>query len=108
MTLKRKIAFNFSIAYSLIFAVVMVIIYYTSYDFRKEKVLERMHNKLEFTIQLILKMKTLMLKGANFEVDEIEDELFHDETLIFNSNKNLYTALLRMRILHGMEAYWIS
>ncbi|MDQ8750763.1 two-component sensor histidine kinase [Elizabethkingia miricola] len=95
MTLKRKIAFNFSIAYSLIFAVVMAIIYYTSYDFRKEKFLERMHNKLEFTIQLILKNENVDVKGANFEVDEIEDELFHDETLIFNSNKKLIYSTVK-------------
>ena len=95
MTLKRKIAFNFSIAYSLIFAIVMVIIYYTSYDFRKEKFLERMHNKLEFTIQLILKNENVDVKGANFEVDEIEDELFHDETLIFNSNKKLIYSTVK-------------
>ncbi|WP_411898515.1 sensor histidine kinase [Elizabethkingia bruuniana] len=95
MTLKRKIAFNFSIAYSLIFAVVMAIIYYTSYDFRKEKFLERMHNKLEFTIQLILKNENVDVRGANFEVDEIEDELFHDETLIFNSNKKLIYSTVK-------------
>ncbi|WP_407484272.1 ATP-binding protein [Elizabethkingia meningoseptica] len=95
MTLKRKIAFSFSIAYSLIFAVVMAIIYYTSYDFRKEKFLERMKNKLDFTIQLILKNENFDVKNTNFEVDEIEDELFHDETLIFNSNKKLIYSTVK-------------
>ncbi|KAF5270251.1 hypothetical protein FQR65_LT17871 [Abscondita terminalis] len=50
---------------------------------------------MEFTIQLILKNENVDVKGANFEVDEIEDELFHDETLIFNSNKKLIYSTVK-------------
>lgn len=88
MTLKRKIAFNFSIAYSIIFAVVMAIIYYASYDFRKEEFLERLRDKLDFTLHNILKNENFDAEGANLEIEEPEDELFHDEVLIFNSQKN--------------------
>ncbi|AQX13317.1 HAMP domain-containing histidine kinase [Elizabethkingia meningoseptica] len=95
MTLKRKIAFNFSIAYSIIFAVVMAIIYYASYDFRKEEFLERLRDKLDFTLHNILKNENFDAEGANLEIEEPEDELFHDEVLIFNSQKKLIYSTVK-------------
>ncbi|NAW50334.1 HAMP domain-containing protein [Elizabethkingia argentiflava] len=95
MSLKRKIAFNFSIAYSLIFAVVMGIIYYASYDFRKEEFLERLRDKLDFTLQFILKNENFGKEDANFDIEETEDELFHDELLIFNQHKQLLYSTVK-------------
>lgn len=89
MTLKRKIAFNLSIAFSILFAVVMAVIYAMFSSFRKDEFQERFRERLDFTVNFIKNSKDFE-KEAPLYFDENSDNFLLDEDiLIFNQDKNL-------------------
>lgn len=55
MSLKRKIAISLSIAFSLIFGIMMFVIYVSFNDFRKDEFRERFQKRLVFTVNFIEK-----------------------------------------------------
>lgn len=97
MSLKRKIALTLSISFSLLFGIVLIIIYVSFNDFRKEEFRERFVRRLDFTSNFISKAKNFE-KEAPLFFKENSDNILLDETiLIFNSKKELIYSTVKGR-----------
>lgn len=97
MSLKRKIALTLSISFSLLFGIVLIIIYVSFNDFRKEEFRERFVRRLDFTSNFISKSKSFEVEAPIF-FNENSDNILLDETiLIFNSKKELIYSTIKDR-----------
>lgn len=97
MSLKRKIALNLSIAFSLLFGIVMVIIYISFNDFRREEFKERFRQRLEFTSHFISKSKNFEKEAPIFFNENSDDILLNETILIFNGQKELIYSTIKDR-----------
>ncbi|REC77138.1 two-component sensor histidine kinase [Chryseobacterium elymi] len=97
MSLKRKIALTISIAFSLLFAMVMAVIYLSFNDFRRDEFKERFRQRLEFTSHFISKSRDFEEEAPIF-FNENSDNILLDETiLIFNGDKELVYSTIKDR-----------
>lgn len=97
MSLKRKIALNLSIAFSLLFGIVMVVIYMSFNDFRKDEFKERFRQRLEFTSHFIAKSKDFEEEAPVFFNENSDNILLNETILIFNSKKELIYSTIKDR-----------
>lgn len=97
MSLKRKIALNLSIAFSLLFAIVMVVIYMSFNDFRREEFKERFRQRLEFTSHFIAKSKDFEEEAPVFFNENSDNILLNETILIFNGQKELIYSTIKDR-----------
>lgn len=97
MSLKKKIALNLSIAFSLLFAIVMVVIYMSFNDFRREEFKERFRQRLEFTSHFIAKSKDFEEEAPVFFNENSDNILLNETILIFNGKKELIYSTIKDR-----------
>ncbi|MDH6251109.1 two-component system sensor histidine kinase ArlS [Chryseobacterium sp. H1D6B] len=97
MSLKRKIALNLSIAFSLLFGIVMVIIYMSFNDFRRDEFKERFRQRLEFTTHFISKSKDFEEEAPVFFNENSDNILLNETILIFNAKKDLIYSTIKDR-----------
>ncbi|KAA0127344.1 HAMP domain-containing protein [Chryseobacterium sp. SN22] len=97
MSLKRKIALSLSIAFSLLFGIVMVVIYMSFNDFRRDEFKERFRQRLEFTSHFIAKSKDFEEEAPVFFNENSDNILLNETILIFNSQKELIYSTIKDR-----------
>ena len=97
MSLKRKIALNLSIAFSLLFGIVMAVIYMSFNDFRKDEFKERFRQRLEFTSHFIAKSKDFEEEAPVFFNENSDNILLNETILIFNGKKELIYSTIKDR-----------
>ncbi|WP_370899547.1 ATP-binding protein [Chryseobacterium gossypii] len=97
MSLKRKIALNLSIAFSLLFGIVMVVIYMSFNDFRRDEFRERFRQRLEFTTHFISKSKNFEEEAPIFFNENSDNILLNETILIFNARKELIYSTIKDR-----------
>lgn len=97
MSLKRKIALTISIAFSLLFAMVMAVIYLSFNDFRRDEFKERFRQRLEFTSHFISKSKDFEEEAPIFFNENSDNILLNETILIFNSEKELIYSTIKDR-----------
>ncbi|WP_294284123.1 ATP-binding protein [uncultured Chryseobacterium sp.] len=97
MSLKRKIALSLSIAFSLLFGIVMVVIYMSFNDFRRDEFKERFRQRLEFTSHFIAKSKDFEEEAPVFFNENSDNILLNETILIFNSRKELIYSTIKDR-----------
>jgi signal transduction histidine kinase len=97
MSLKRKIALNLSIAFSLLFGIVMAVIYMSFNDFRKEEFKERFRQRLDFTSHFIAKSKDFEEEAPVFFNENSDNILLNETILIFNGEKELIYSTIKDR-----------
>lgn len=97
MSLKRKIALNLSIAFSLLFGIVMVVIYMSFNDFRRDEFKERFRQRLEFTSHFIAKSKDFEEEAPVFFNENSDNILLNETILIFNGDKELIYSTIKDR-----------
>ncbi len=97
MSLKRKIALNLSIAFSLLFGIVMAVIYMSFNDFRRDEFKERFRQRLEFTSHFIAKSKDFEEEAPVFFNENSDNILLNETILIFNSQKELIYSTIKDR-----------
>lgn len=95
MSLKRKIALNLSIAFSLLFGIVMVIIYVSFNDFRRDEFKERFRQRLEFTSHFISKSNNFEKEAPIFFNENSDNILLNETILIFNGRKELIYSTIK-------------
>ncbi len=95
MSLKRKIALTLSISFSLLFGFVLVIIYVSFNDFRKEEFKERFVRRLDFTTNFISKSKNFEEEAPIFFNENSDNVLLNETILIFNSRKELIYSTIK-------------
>lgn len=89
MSLKRRIALYLSIAFSLLFGTVMVIIYVSFNDFRQAEFKERFVKRLEFTSSFIMQSNDFEEEVLTFFKEDADNVLLNEKIKIFNQNKEL-------------------
>lgn len=99
MSLKRKIAFNLSIAFSLLFGIALVIIYIAFKDFRRDEFKERFKQRLEFTSHFISKSTNFEKEAPVFFSENSDNILLNESILIFNADKKLIYSTLKDTII---------
>lgn len=97
MSLKRKIALTISIAFSLLFAMVMAVIYLSFNDFRRDEFKERFRQRLEFTTHFISKSKDFEEEAPIFFNENSDNILLNEKILIFNEQKELIYSTIKDR-----------
>lgn len=97
MSLKRKIALTISIAFSLLFGIVMAVIYISFNDFRREEFKERFRQRLEFTSHFISKSKDFEEEAPVFFNENSDNILLNETILIFNGQKELIYSTIKDR-----------
>ncbi|PKF74596.1 ATP-binding protein [Chryseobacterium sp. PMSZPI] len=97
MSLKRKIALTISIAFSLLFGMVMAVIYLSFNDFRREEFKERFRQRLEFTTHFISKSKDFEEEAPVFFNENSDNILLNEKILIFNAKKELIYSTIKDR-----------
>ncbi|MET3035254.1 ATP-binding protein [Chryseobacterium sp. NRRL B-14859] len=97
MSLKRKIALTISIAFSLLFGMVMAVIYLSFNDFRRDEFKERFRQRLEFTTHFISRSKDFEEEAPIFFNENSDNILLNEKILIFNENKELIYSTIKDR-----------
>ena len=88
MSLKRRIALNLSIAFSLIFGIMMFIVYVSFNDFRKDEFRERFQKRLVFTVNFIEKSGDFE-KEAPIFFDENSDNVLLKNAALYSDNQEV-------------------
>ncbi|MDP9955736.1 sensor histidine kinase [Epilithonimonas hungarica] len=95
MSLKRRIAIGLSIAFSLIFGIMMFIVYVSFNDFRKDEFKERFQKRLVFTVNFIEKSKDFEKEAPIFFDENSDNVLLNENIMIFGAEKNLVYSTLK-------------
>lgn len=100
MSLKRKIALTLSISFSLLFGIILIIIYISFNDFRKDEFKERFVQRLKFTTNFISKSKDFEEEAPIFFNENSDNILLNEKILIFNENKELIYSTIKDENIH--------
>lgn len=103
MSLKRKIILNLALIFSLVFGVMMILIYISFRDFRKSEFKERFRQRLVFTVHIISQSKNFEADATKFFIEDADDVLLNEQILIFNQDKKLIYSTLK-----DQEIQWDS
>lgn len=95
MSLKRKIALTLSISFSLLFGIVLIIIYISFDDFRREEFKDRFIRRLGFTTNFISKSKNFEEEAPIFFNENSDNFLLNETILIFNGQKELIYSTIK-------------
>ena len=100
MTLKRKIAFNIAISFSIIFGVVLTVIYLSFYKFRKNEFRERLEDRTISISKFVNNIKDFDPKMLKIFDAENNDPLYQEQTLVFDSQKVLiYSSIINRKVV---------
>lgn len=97
MSLKRKIALTISIIFSLLFGIVLVMVYFSFNDFRREEFLDRFRQRLEFTSRFISQSKDFENEAPLFFSENSDNILLNEKILVFNDQKHLIYSTIKDR-----------
>ncbi|HEX7755935.1 MAG TPA: ATP-binding protein [Niabella sp.] len=104
MTLKRRIALSWSIGYSVLFGLLLIIIYYSFYDFRRDEFRQDLKDKSMVTAHFIAKTPDFLAGVPKF-LSESDDGLYKEEILIFNSDKKLLYSTVKDSSISWDESF---
>ncbi|GAA4766691.1 MULTISPECIES: HAMP domain-containing sensor histidine kinase [Flavobacterium] len=94
MTLKRRIAVNVSIAFSILYGVSAVLIYLSYSSFRRQEFMNRLEEKALTTTKLLLEVKEIDNQILKVIDRNTINKLYNEKTLIFNHNfKLIYSSI---------------
>lgn len=95
MSLKRKIALSLSIAFSLIFGIMMFVIYVSFNDFRRDEFKLRFQKRLVFTVNFIEKANDFEREAPLFFDENSDNVLLNENIIILNAEKGLVYSTLK-------------
>lgn len=95
MSLKRKIALNLSIAFSLLFGIVMTVIYISFNSFRREEFKERFVKRLDFTANFISQSDGFNKKGSIIFSEKADNIMLNENIIIFDAQKQLLYSTVK-------------
>ncbi|MBX2930318.1 MAG: HAMP domain-containing histidine kinase [Chitinophagaceae bacterium] len=94
MNIQRRFAFYFSLIFSLLLAVVMVLVYSLFADFRQDEFEQRLKEKAATTLNLLVEIKKTDYQLLKLIDRNTINELYNEKTLVFNDSMELiYSSL---------------
>lgn len=94
-SLKRKIALNLSIAFSLLFGIVMTTIYISFNSFRREEFKDRFVKRLDFTTNFISQSDGFNKQAPILFSENADNILFDENIIIFDARKQLLYSTIK-------------
>lgn len=95
MSLKRRIAISLSIAFSLIFGIMMFVVYVSFNDFRRDEFKLRFQKRLVFTVNFIEKANDFEREAPLFFDENSDNVLLNENIIILNAEKELVYSTLK-------------
>jgi signal transduction histidine kinase len=89
MTLKRQVAINVAVAFSILFGLAAGVIYYSFASFRKEEFKDRLEEKALTTAKLLLEVKELDNQLLKLIDQNTINKLYNEKTLVFDDKLRL-------------------
>src|SRR4051812_42337794 len=89
MQLKHKVPLFFSFLFSLVLAIVMLTVYYLFSNFRKAEFKDRLAERAETSIKLLLEVKEVDKQLLKIIDQNSINKLYNEKTLIFNNSMQL-------------------
>jgi two-component system sensor histidine kinase ArlS len=89
MSLKRRIAFNLALLFSLLFGACTLAIYYSFANFRREEFRDRLEQKAITTAKILLEIDEINPSRLRRIDENSIDQLFQEHTLIYNDSMQL-------------------
>lgn len=94
MTLKRKVAINISLAFSLLFGLAAIFVYIRFIDFRKIEFEEKLENKAYYTAKLVDEIKKIDNVTLQILDRKTLNKINNEKILVFDGNYQLiYTSI---------------
>ncbi|GGD55708.1 two-component sensor histidine kinase [Emticicia aquatilis] len=94
MTLKRRIAINIAVAFSILFGLAAFIIFYSFSSFRREEFRQRLEEKALTTAKLLVEVKEIDNQILKLIDRNTINKLYNEKTLVFDQNyKLLYSSI---------------
>src|SRR6218665_52024 len=104
MTLKRKIAINISIAFSILYGISALLIYISFSTFRKEEFMNRLEEKAQTTTKLLFEVKELDRALLKLIDQNTINKLYNEKTLVFDHDYQLiYSSIDDASIKWNLE-----
>lgn len=89
MTLKRRIAVNVSMVFSILYAISAILIYLSYSSFRKQEFMDRLEEKALTTTKLLIEVKGIDNQILKLIDRNTINKLYNEKTLIFDQNYTL-------------------
>ncbi|WP_034690490.1 ATP-binding protein [Kaistella palustris] len=93
-SLKQKIALNLSVAFTLLFGVVLAVIYLSFNSFRREEFKERFERRLDFTTSFISQSGEFNAKNPLVFSETADNIMLNENIVIFDADKHLLYGTL--------------
>ncbi|MEI6945807.1 HAMP domain-containing protein [Paraflavisolibacter sp. H34] len=94
MNLKQRFSLFFSLLFSVLLAAVMMTVYYLFANFRQEEFIDRLSEKAETTIRLLVEVDEVDYQTLKIIDRNTINRLYNEKTLIFNDSMQLiYSSL---------------
>ncbi|RZJ69458.1 HAMP domain-containing sensor histidine kinase [Flavobacterium sp.] len=94
MTLKRKIAINISIAFSILYGLSAVLLYISSASFRKDEFRNRLEDKAFTTTRLLFEIRQIDRQMLKLIDQNTINKLYNEKTLVFDASyKLIYSSI---------------
>ena len=101
MTLKRKVAVNIALAFSILFGLAATYIYISFSNFRKEEFKERLEEKALTTAKLLIEVKEIDKQLLKLIDHNTINKLYNEKTLIFDADyKLIYSSIDKNTAIH--------
>ena len=100
MNLKHRLPLLFSLLFSLLLAFVMITVYGLYANFRKEEFKDRLAEKVENTVKLLLKVKEVDEQVLKIIDRASINRLYNEKTLIFDEHKQLIYSSIDDATIH--------
>lgn len=89
MTLKRRLSIYVSAAFTILFGVAIVMVYWSFSSFRKEEFSDRLEEKALTTVELLLKVQEIDKQMLKIIDQNSINKLYNEKTLVFDENYRL-------------------
>lgn len=93
MNLKSQISLNLSVTFTIILGVVLAVVYFSFYKFRKDEFKENLENSALITANYISRFPEDQLNADSDSItnvrNSVEDNLFKEKVLVFDGHKKL-------------------
>jgi len=100
MTLKRRISISIAMAFSILFGLAAVIIYYSFSSFRQEEFKGRLEEKALTTAKLLLEVKEVDKQLLKLVDRNTINKLYNEKTLVFDGNYRLIYSSIDDATIH--------
>jgi signal transduction histidine kinase len=100
MNLKQRFSVLFSFLFSILLAAVMVVVYYLSSNFRTEEFQDRLSEKAETTVKLLVEVKEVDYQLLKIIDKNTINRLYNEKILVFNDSLQLIYSSIDDATIH--------